>query len=121
MLRSSFDHAVSPIKAISFRSRSSFSSYELPPSVMIKRWFFKDPPVSKKNVELSQLDKAALVLMYPRSQPHDDAPEWTIERALKVVGVPKRHWKTILGDRSPDGIRSRFVAWNQKSRWIRWI
>ena len=88
---------------------------------MIKRRFFKYSPVRQKNVELSQLDKAALVLMYPRSQPHDKAPEWTIEHALKVAGVPQRRWKSIIGDRSPDGIRSRFVAWNETSRWIRWI
>ena len=89
--------------------------------MMVRRWFLKRVPVSRKNAVFSELDKAVLVLMYPRSQPHDDASEWTIEHALKVAGVPKRYRKTIIGDRSPDGIRSRFVAWNQKSRWFRWI
>ena len=89
--------------------------------MMVRRWFFKRVPVSQENLVFSELDKAVLVLMYPRSQPHDKASEWIVEHALKVAGVPQRRWKSIIGDRSPDGIRSRFVAWNETSRWIRWI
>ena len=70
-------------------------------------------PVSERNeVLLSDLDKAALVIMYPRTTPHDNAPEWTIEHALFVVGVPNELQGAIIGDRSPDGIRNRFVEWS---------
>ena len=69
-------------------------------------------PLSKWNLVLSDLDKAALVIMYPRTTPHDGAPEWSVEYALSVVGVPTELQGTIIGDRSPDGIRGRFVEWN---------
>ena len=78
-------------------------------------------PVSQKNVHLSQLDKAVLVLMYPRPQPHAQAPRWTVEHALDVVGVPQDRQGAIIGDRSPDGIRSRFMAWNKANRSFRSI
>ncbi len=41
------------------------------------------------NKELSDLDKAYMVVQYPRAQPHPDAPQWTFEYALKVIGCPE--------------------------------
>ncbi|KAF7325505.1 ZnMc domain-containing protein [Mycena kentingensis (nom. inval.)] len=45
--------------------------------------FFATPP----NFELSDQDKAFMVLMYPRRVPLNTAPQWTIDRALGVFGV----------------------------------
>ena len=88
------------------------TSYKLKPPVMVP-----NPgqivPVSDQNLVFSNLDKAVLVLMYPRAKPHDAAPEWTAEHALSVVGVPQVFHPVIIGDRSPDGIRKRFVKWNK--------
>ena len=69
-----------------------------------------------RNLILSDMDKAVLVLMYPRSTPHVDAPEWTVEHALTIVGVPKQLQRDIIGDGSPDGIRDRVVEWNEAAR-----
>lgn len=41
------------------------------------------------NKELSDLDKAYMVVQYPRAQPHPETPQWTFEYALKVIGCPE--------------------------------
>ena len=41
------------------------------------------------NLSLSDTDKAYIVLNYPRRQPHEKAPEWTIEYALGKIGAPE--------------------------------
>ena len=71
--------------------------------------------ISQPGPDFSDLDKAFLVLTYPRSTPHPKVPWWTIEHALTIAGVPKESQQTIIGDRSPDGIRERFRAWNNPS------
>ena len=83
---------------------------------MVKRHFFKRIPASQPNLQFSDLDKAVLVLMYPRSTPHPDALGWTVEHALSVVGVPNQLQGDIIGDGSADGIRDRFVEWNEVAR-----
>ena len=88
------------------------TSYKLKPPVMVPNPG-QSLPVSDQNLVFSNLDKAVLVLMYPRAKPHDAAPEWTAEYALSVVGVPKVFHPLIIGDRSPDGIRKRFMKWNK--------
>lgn len=40
------------------------------------------------NRSLSELDKAYMVVQYPRAEPHPEAPEWTFEHALSVIGCP---------------------------------
>lgn len=39
------------------------------------------------NYNLSEMDKAYMVIMYPRKAPHAKAPEWTFEHALEKAGV----------------------------------
>jgi hypothetical protein len=39
------------------------------------------------NTRLSDMDKAYMVINYPRTTPHPDASTWTLEYALTVSGV----------------------------------
>ncbi|SPO47202.1 uncharacterized protein PSANT_04890 [Moesziomyces antarcticus] len=41
------------------------------------------------NKELSDLDKAYMVLQYPRDKPHAQAPQWTFDHALAVIKCPE--------------------------------
>ncbi|KAF7336381.1 ZnMc domain-containing protein [Mycena venus] len=43
--------------------------------------------VTPPNFNLSEMDKAFMVLVYPRHRPLNTAPEWTIDRALRVFEV----------------------------------
>ncbi|EPQ29004.1 uncharacterized protein PFL1_03294 [Pseudozyma flocculosa PF-1] len=54
------------------------------------------------NTELSQLDKAYMVLQYPRPRPHAKAPEWTIDYALKVAGCPADIAQKVLASSRTD-------------------
>ena len=82
---------------------------------MVKRYFFKPIPVGQQNLDFSNVDKAVLVLVYPRAAPHASASDWSIEHALRIVGAPKKYRAGIIGDRSADGVRARFVEWNKST------
>ncbi|ETS64624.1 hypothetical protein PaG_01094 [Moesziomyces aphidis] len=41
------------------------------------------------NKELSDLDKAYVVVQYPRENPPSEAPQWTFDYALGVIGCPE--------------------------------
>ncbi|KAI0061847.1 zincin [Artomyces pyxidatus] len=45
---------------------------------------------------LSDMDKAYMVINYPRTEPHPDMPEWTLEKALQIAGVPDDDREQIL-------------------------
>ncbi|KAE8244742.1 hypothetical protein A4X13_0g6310 [Tilletia indica] len=79
------------------------------------------------NTELSEMDKAYIVINYPRSKPHPDAPEWTLEHALKVAGVPDGVKQEIMdlaeasrdnetGQIDPQEIRAAFTAYTTQQR-----
>ena len=80
---------------------------------MTRRYFLGPAPVSQQNLDFSDVDKAVLILVYPRAVPHAAALKWTIEHALSIVGVPEELQAGIIGDRSADGVRARFVEWNK--------
>ncbi|KAK6980756.1 hypothetical protein R3P38DRAFT_3466091 [Favolaschia claudopus] len=65
----------------------------------------------KPNYVLSDLDKAYMVINYPRAKPHPSAPEWTLAYALKVAGVSAAAAKDMLalGSDAPS-LRSLFTA-----------
>jgi hypothetical protein len=42
------------------------------------------------------MDKAFISIVYPRKQPHPDAPEWTLGHALDVAGVKEPSRSSIL-------------------------
>ncbi|KAK6966593.1 hypothetical protein R3P38DRAFT_3515439 [Favolaschia claudopus] len=65
----------------------------------------------KPNNVLSELDKAYMVINYPRAKPHPSAPEWTLAYALKVAGVSGAAAKDMLalGSDAPS-LRSLFTA-----------
>ncbi|KAF8068874.1 hypothetical protein FPV67DRAFT_1761161 [Lyophyllum atratum] len=66
---------------------------------------------------LSDLDKAYMVINYPRKKPHPKAKQWTLEKALEVAGVPSDMQTDILeaiDDAST--LRTLFSDWNQQTR-----
>ena len=67
------------------------------------------------NSALTDLDKAYMVINYPRTQPHPDAPEWTLAHALDVAGVDPRTKQRILNLHAQGDIttlRTTFNMWN---------
>ena len=51
-----------------------------------------------------------IVLNYPRSVTHMDAPEWTVEYALQVVGVEDDVREVILSASHPTDILNPFIS-----------
>lgn len=105
---------------VDFSDHSSFlcanksaTSYPLSGDMMVPHQPESVPPV-RENKVLSDVDKAFLVLTYPRTTPHPDAPEWTVGHALETAGVPDEDQREIIVDGSPDEIRRRFCEWNRK-------
>jgi hypothetical protein len=75
------------------------------------------------NKTLSDMDKAYMVINYPRISPHADAPQWTVAHALEVAGVDQSTSQSILGlmtlknDSVPAGeIRNQFVRYQLSQR-----
>lgn len=67
------------------------------------------------NTELTSLDKAYMVINYPRPEPHPDAPEWTLAYALDVAGVDSQTKERLLDLRARKNItelRTTFNRWN---------
>ncbi|KAJ7907565.1 hypothetical protein B0H13DRAFT_2501759 [Mycena leptocephala] len=61
----------------------------------------KDVP---PNYKLSDMDKAYMIINYPRPTPHALAPEWTLDHALQVSGVDPattQDIKNAKGDATP--------------------
>jgi len=70
-----------------------------------------------RNQKLSDLDRAYMVINYPRDVPSTDpvASQWTVDRALTFVGVPAATKQTILNfwrARQYDKMRLAFNTWN---------
>ncbi|KAJ7452613.1 hypothetical protein FB451DRAFT_1050784, partial [Mycena latifolia] len=73
------------------------------------------------NKKLSDIDKAYMVINYPRPKPHDGARQWTLEYALKVAGVDAVTTQKILShnsDTSVDAhaIRGTFIRYQLSRR-----
>ncbi|KAI0061358.1 hypothetical protein BV25DRAFT_780912 [Artomyces pyxidatus] len=70
------------------------------------------------NSQLSQLDKAYMVINYPRAEPHPNASEWTLETALQKAGVPADVQDAILSvpprNGRPDALEIRLLF----SNWV---
>ena len=65
---------------------------------------------------LSDLDKAFLILNYPRQKPHHGAEEWTLAKALEVAEVKGEARSNILSRlEKPDDIRQQFLEWKRAS------
>ncbi|KAG5637671.1 hypothetical protein H0H81_003639 [Sphagnurus paluster] len=79
--------------------------------------YFMPASMNAENIEvrvnnkLSDMDKAYILINYPRKRPHPKAKDWTLERALGVAGVPAGEIKAYLGW-SDESIRTEFEAWN---------
>ncbi|KAJ3488053.1 hypothetical protein NLI96_g3113 [Meripilus lineatus] len=70
--------------------------------------------ITPSGTELSSFDKAFAMAHYPRLIPHRDTPEWTIEHAFTVLGVPEDTQNQILRSTNPKTIFRSFDAWNKK-------
>ncbi|KAG5635238.1 hypothetical protein H0H81_011954 [Sphagnurus paluster] len=79
--------------------------------------YFMEPYLNVENIDvpvntkLSDMDKAYMLINYPRTRPHPKAKDWTLERALGVAGVPAGEIKAYLG-LGDEGIRKKFEDWN---------
>jgi len=65
--------------------------------------------------DLSQMDKAYMLINYPREQPAASTPEWTFEHALQVAKVDARTTATLLqqyNNKQYDRVRATFNNWN---------
>ncbi|THH31771.1 hypothetical protein EUX98_g2429 [Antrodiella citrinella] len=62
------------------------------------------------NDELSDFDKAFMVINYPRPQVDPTAPQWTLNYALDVLGVPAYDKHAMLLAR-PEDVRRQFAIW----------
>ncbi|KAF8068844.1 hypothetical protein FPV67DRAFT_1668901 [Lyophyllum atratum] len=69
------------------------------------------------NNKLSDMDKAYMVINYPRDKPDLTAPEWTVEYALEKAGVPLEERTEILKARhDASTMRVYFTTWNKEVR-----
>lgn len=68
------------------------------------------------NNSLTDMDKAYMVINYPRNIPHPKAKQWTLKKALDVAGVPPSEQKDILSSDDSGTIRSYFMSWNKDTR-----
>ncbi|GJJ10387.1 hypothetical protein Clacol_004613 [Clathrus columnatus] len=85
-------------------------------SIMIypidKSFTYEGNIVVGMNTELSEKDKAYMIINYPREKSHEKAPTWTLKYALTVANVPEdvsRTWNT-------QNVRDYFRHYVQ-SRW----
>jgi hypothetical protein len=67
------------------------------------------------NYELTDMDKAYMVINYPRDAPHAEAQDWTLDHALDVAGVEPKIKKVLLSfweKKKYKDLRKRFNIWN---------
>ncbi|KAH8099645.1 hypothetical protein BXZ70DRAFT_240399 [Cristinia sonorae] len=62
------------------------------------------------NSELSDKDKAFMVVNYPLFKLNPNAPEWTLSHALSVLGVPDYYKHSMLLARPAD-VRKQYAVW----------
>ncbi|KAJ7270869.1 hypothetical protein C8J57DRAFT_1065233 [Mycena rebaudengoi] len=69
------------------------------------------------NDALSDMDRAYMVINYPRPSPHALAPQWTLDYALKVSGVDAMTTQDIKNAKgNVDKIRALFTAFQVAQR-----
>ena len=76
----------------------------------------KDAP---PNTSLSNSDKAFMVINYLHPNPDSRNPEWTLSRALNVVGVTGRYFLKMTKARSLTDVRTQFWLWNADQQQLR--
>ncbi|KAJ7714749.1 hypothetical protein B0H16DRAFT_1899008 [Mycena metata] len=64
------------------------------------------------NNNLSDMDKAYMVINYNRSTVHPKAPQWTLDHALHIAGVPEEIWRNW----HKSNIREEFRRYQQSTR-----
>ncbi|KAI0060135.1 zincin [Artomyces pyxidatus] len=77
-----------------------------------------DVPLSDS---VSDMDKAYMVINYPRAEPHPDAPDWTLEKALQVASLPDDYRTWILESRhNVEAMRYIFFDCILRERYPTW-
>lgn len=67
----------------------------------------------KPNTQLTDTDKAFIMLNYFRKDPPADEPSWSLAKALTVAGVSQDEQKIFLEQQdSPESIREMFTTWS---------
>ncbi|KAJ7092313.1 hypothetical protein B0H15DRAFT_905677 [Mycena belliarum] len=91
--------------------RTSIMMYFMPAAMNLEG--IDIPP----NELLSDMDKAYMVINYPRPTPHGSAPQWTLDYALKVSGVDAATTQDIKNARGDvTKIRAIFTAFQVAAR-----
>ena len=68
-----------------------------------------------RHYDLDDLDKAYILINYPRAQAAADTPSWTFEHALNVAKVDSSMKAALLRDfnaKNYDNVRTKFNQWN---------
>ncbi|GJJ10365.1 hypothetical protein Clacol_004591 [Clathrus columnatus] len=88
------------LKSYLYSDVSNWSEVDIQ-SIMIypidKSFTYEGNIIVGMNTELSEKDKAYMVINYPRDVPHAKAPQWTLSHALTIANVPEscsRGWNT---------------------------
>ena len=69
----------------------------------------------KRNQVLDDMDKAYMLINYPRAEAAPETPEWTFEHALDVAGVDATAKATLLehwAAKKYEDVRTTFNNWN---------
>ncbi|KAF9461764.1 hypothetical protein BDZ94DRAFT_793381 [Collybia nuda] len=68
------------------------------------------------NATFSPLDKAFMVINYPRPQTHDEEPEWTLRHALVIAGVDEDTSRLIIEEQDVTKRRFYFARYISSAR-----
>ncbi|KAJ7851510.1 hypothetical protein B0H14DRAFT_2355253, partial [Mycena olivaceomarginata] len=101
MMTQNWDKAAVKAQIIDVYNSTDVSSYSAldPTSIMM---YFMPAAMNIQHIDVppnythSDMDKAYIVINYPRPTPHASAPNWTLEYALKVSGVDAATTQDIM-------------------------
>lgn len=68
------------------------------------------------NPDLSDIDKAVLVLNYPRLNPGPLVPRWTVSYAADVIGIKGESREKIVAATHPHDVRRLYSEWSKRSQ-----
>ncbi|TCD66804.1 hypothetical protein EIP91_000940 [Steccherinum ochraceum] len=96
-------------------ARHNLTNYLIPEFTSVMRYFM-DGDMNLEDLDvlptcdLSDKDKAFMVVNYPLAQLDPCAPEWTLDHALDVLGVPEYEKHAMLLAR-PEDVRKQYAMW----------
>lgn len=67
------------------------------------------------NTDLSDVDKAVLVLNYARLNPGPLVPTWTVSHAADIIGIKGQWRENIVAATHPHDVRKLYSQWSASS------